>query len=104
MRTKSRIVPVSLANGTVVQVVATVTSAEEDVSDRLFQFSELVPAVEGLSADLLRVFQTLMPHKGTVEFGFQVAIESGKLTALLVKGAAQANVKVALEWVFGDSK
>lgn len=103
MKPRSRIIPVRLSNGAVIQAVATVTDPEEDVSFDIFDFSEITEAIEGMSAELVQVIRRAMPQKAIVEFGFQVGIESGKLTALLVKGSAQANVKVVLEWSFGDA-
>jgi len=38
-----------------------------------------------------------------VEFGLEVALESGQLTAVLVKGSAKANLKITLEWASNSS-
>jgi len=38
------------------------------------------------------------PSKATVKFGMELAVESGKLTAMLVKGSGKANLEISLEW------
>lgn len=38
-----------------------------------------------------------------MEFGLEVALESGQLTAVLVKGSAKANLKITLEWASNSS-
>jgi hypothetical protein len=38
------------------------------------------------------------PTKPSVEFAIEVGLESGKLTALWVKGTGTANLKIAMEW------
>jgi hypothetical protein len=44
-----------------------------------------------------RLLEKVKPKKASVEFGLEVAVESGKLTTLLVKGASTANLKITLE-------
>jgi len=50
-----------------------------------------------MTAALARV----KPDKAIVEFGVDVAVEGGGLTALLVKGKGTATLTVTLEWVAG---
>jgi Trypsin-co-occurring domain 1 len=33
-----------------------------------------------------------------VKIGFEVAVESGQLTALIVKGSGKANLEISMEW------
>jgi hypothetical protein len=46
----------------------------------------------------------LKPHKASVEFGLEVALEAGQLTALLVKGSGTSNLKITLEWSEASSE
>ena len=39
-----------------------------------------------------------MPTRASVEFGVEVAVDAGKLTALLVNGNTTGSLKVTLEW------
>jgi hypothetical protein len=58
----------------------------------------VMASIEAISGEVSDVLKRLEPQKATVEMGFEVAAESGQLTALLVKGSGKANVKVTLEW------
>jgi len=40
----------------------------------------------------------VQPKKATVEFGVEVRVKSGKLTALIVEGEGKGNLKITLEW------
>ena len=40
----------------------------------------------------------MQPKKATVEFGVEVTVKSGKLTALIVEGEGKGNLKITLEW------
>lgn len=55
-------------------------------------------AVEGLGQVVQEALISVKPDKASVEFGLDVGLESGKLTALWVKGTGKANLKITLEW------
>ncbi len=95
---RSEIVPVKLPSGLTVQVDATVIGSEEDVALKVPGIEGLCEAIEGLSASIIASLKKVQPRKATVEFGMEVALESGQLTALLVKGSGAASVRVTLEW------
>ncbi len=40
----------------------------------------------------------IQPDKVSVKIGLEIAIESGQLTALIVKGASKANFEISMEW------
>ena len=61
-------------------------------------FDRIVPAAQKLAKALATPITALHPTKATLEFGCSIGVESGQLTALLVKGSANANLKVSLEW------
>ena len=98
---RTEVVPVRLADGTVVRVQATALGGEEDVAFGVKSFEDVRKAVEGIAGEFGEVFKAVGPRKASVEFGVEVALESGKLTALLVKGSGTASMKVTLEW--GDA-
>jgi hypothetical protein len=63
------------------------------------EFGSSVRAVSGAVADaVLAGVGKLKPNKVALEFGCEVGMETGKLTAILVKGTAKANLKVTVEW------
>ncbi len=97
MDTRTAIVPVAVASG-IIQVEATVKSQEEDVAYGIPTIDGLTEAIEGLSGSILDALKRIQPKKATVEFGLEVGLESGKLTALLVKGTGTASINVTLEW------
>ncbi|WP_157621549.1 CU044_2847 family protein [Saccharothrix sp. NRRL B-16348] len=77
-------------------------SDEEEVSARLpslDDFTSSLSAITDTVSDAIAGgFRKIKPDKITLEFGFEVGVESGKLTAILVKGSAKANIKVVAEW------
>jgi Trypsin-co-occurring domain 1 len=94
-------VPVQAGDRTVyVEVVP--LDDEEEITARLFALEDFTGSIatvthavlDGVSAGLRKV----RPNKVTLEFGCEVGVESGKLTTVLVKGTAKANVKVTMEW------
>jgi Trypsin-co-occurring domain 1 len=42
--------------------------------------------------------QTVKPKQATVKFGMELAIESGQLTTVIVKGSGTGNLEITLEW------
>ncbi|AXB48444.1 hypothetical protein A4R43_12975 [Amycolatopsis albispora] len=75
---------------------------EEEVASRAFAFPEftasLTAVTQSVTDAVLNGFEKAKPGKVTVEFGCEVGVESGKLTAILVKGTGKANIKVTMEW------
>jgi hypothetical protein len=92
------LIPLELDNGVTVYVEAKPTTKDEDVSFDVSKFSEFASALAGVASGIAASFERVKPDKLAVEFGCEVGYESGKLTAILVKGAGKANFKVSLEW------
>ena len=59
---------------------------------------DLIEAIEGLGSLVNDSVKKLAPTKASVEFGIEIALESGKITALLCQGSAKANLKIVVEW------
>ena len=98
MTTRQELIPVTLANGAKIRVAATVLGGEEDVAFKLLSFEEVTKTIEGIADSLQPALQKVKPKKASVEFGLEVAVESGKLTSLLVNGSGTATLKITLEW------
>ena len=98
MESRTTIVPVLLPNGKEIRVEATLLPGEEEVSFKALPVAEIFDAVEGIAQAVVTTFQKVKPRKATVELGLEVGLESGHLTALLVKGTGTANLKLTLEW------
>ncbi len=98
MELRREIVPVQLANSVTMRVEATLLGSEEDVAFNILPFQEVSDAIESIASTFTTTLEKVKPKKASVEFGLEVAVESGKLTTLLVKGASTANLKITLEW------
>jgi Trypsin-co-occurring domain 1 len=94
---RSETVPVQLPNGSIVKIEVTVIG-REDVSFSAIQFQPIADAIEGVIQMIATPIQKVKPKKATVKFGMELAIESGALTAVIVKGSGKANLEITLEW------
>jgi hypothetical protein len=95
-----QLVKADLGQGRVIQIeVQSASDPEANVSIRdVVSFSGLVDSIEGIAESMTEALRKAKPDKATVEFGVDVGVESGGLTALLVKGTGTATVKITLEW------
>jgi hypothetical protein len=93
----SETIPVKLVNGETIYVQATVIG-EEDVSFDVLPLLDISQPLEAIATTLMEPIRKVKPKKASIEFGLEIAVESGKLTALWVKGTGTANLKVTLEW------
>jgi hypothetical protein len=97
-RTKSEIITTQLPNGAKVLVQATVVGGREQVVSGIHSFQDVNDAIEGIAESVIAIWEKVKPNKASVEFGVQIGFESGKLTAMLVKGSGSADLKVTMEW------
>src|SRR5262245_50222299 len=100
MPTREKIIHVELSDGTQVAMRATVLNPEQPVAafDKVLPFTQVTEIITGVAGELATALRTVKPDKASVEFGIEVAIETGQLTALLVQGTSTANLKITLEW------
>lgn len=96
----SEIISVELEEGISISIQATPLGGQELVGalPGPHVFKEVTDTVESLARAMVGTLKKAKPRTATVEFGLQIGIESGKLTALLVKGTGNANLKLTLEW------
>jgi hypothetical protein len=90
-------IPVQLPNGSIIKVEVANTG-RQDVSFDVKQFQPVADAIEGVVQMIAVPIQKAKPKKATVKFGMEMAIESGQLTALIVKGSGKGNLEITLEW------
>ena len=95
---KTEIVPMTLENGATISIEATLVGGEEDVAFTPFPFHEVTYALEGIAESLEKTLRHIKPQRASIELGVAFGIESGVLTAILVKGTGTANLKIMLEW------
>ncbi len=91
---------VELDDGTRIMVKASAKGGEEDVAeiDRILSFTNVTATIEGLAKTLNTAIAKVKPTKASVEFGIELGVESGQLTALVAQGSATTNLKITLEW------
>lgn len=98
----SQLVAVDMGEGRTILVDARADSDPDP--ERRVSISQKVPfdgvaeSIDAISSRILGALQRAKPDKATVEFGVDVAVESGQLTSMLVKGSGTATIKVTLEW------
>lgn len=96
-------VPMLLPNGVEIRVEASMSSDPESdvayspITDAL-HLDNIKGAIEGIAQLVTQAIEKVAPTKASVEFAIEVGLESGKLTALWVKGTGTANLKIAMEW------
>src|SRR5436189_5459297 len=95
---RTEIVKAELDNGTTIHIEATSLGGEERVACSIPSFKEVTDAVEGIAHAMVTTLKKVKPQQASVEFGLEIGVESGRLTALLVKGAGTANLKIILQW------
>jgi hypothetical protein len=67
-------------------------------ADGVFSFDGIRHALEEIGAQVVRAWQQVCPDEASVEFGLSVSAKSGKLTAVLVEGGADASLKITMKW------
>lgn len=90
-------VAVRLSTGATILVEAAVRG-EEDVASTTFSFDDVEASIVSISQSIKAALDKIRPSSASVEFGIEIEVESGKLTALLVKGTSRANLKITLNW------
>jgi hypothetical protein len=92
-------VPVELPNGATVRFEVASTGREKVAFDvKQFQFQPVADVIEGVVKMIAAPIQKVSPKKATVKFGMELAIESGSLTTVIVKGSGKGNLEITLEW------
>ena len=93
------LVKVDLGDGRVVAVEAQNVSPEKPVGiGEVLSFDGLSKSIEAIAERMTATLDHVRPDRAAVEFGVDVGVESGALTALIVKGTGTATIKVTLEW------
>ncbi len=90
-------IDVTLEDGTIIKF-ETSSLGKEDVSITSRPIKELCNSIESIVAAIYQPLKNSKATKASVKFGIDVALESGQLTALIVKGNTKANLEITLEW------
>lgn len=70
----------------------------EGLGGRLPDLSAVTEALASFAGQIGDALHRAAPDRATVEFGCQLGLDAGKLTALVVQGSAHASLRVTLEW------
>ncbi|MCT4351921.1 hypothetical protein M5362_02070 [Streptomyces sp. Je 1-79] len=70
----------------------------EGLGDRVPDLSGITRALSSFAGQLGQALHQAAPDRATVEFGCELGLDAGGLTALIVKGSSSANLRVTLEW------
>ncbi|WP_406065522.1 hypothetical protein OG462_39525 [Streptomyces sp. NBC_01077] len=70
----------------------------EGLGGRLPDLSAVTEALAAFAGQIGDALHRAAPDRATVEFGCQLGLDAGKLTALVVQGSANASLRVTLEW------
>ena len=94
------LVKADLGDGRLVHVeVRTSGDPETDVrTGDVLSIDGFIDSVDGIAQSVASTLRRVRPDRATVEFGLDVGVEAGGLTALLVKGTGAATLKLTLEW------
>ena len=93
------LVKVDMGEGRVVAVEARNVSPEQPVGIRdVLSFDGVADSIKAVADRVTAALDDVKPDRAAVEFGVDVAVESGALTGLIAKGTGSATLKVTLEW------
>ncbi|HLP89739.1 MAG TPA: CU044_2847 family protein [Nostocaceae cyanobacterium] len=95
---RTEIVTAKLPNGKSVKIEANLLGGEEEVASKILSFGDISDVIEGIAVAIATPLQQIKPTKASIKLGLELAVESGKLTTLIVKGSSKANLELCLEW------
>lgn len=101
MSDTTEIALLELPNKTIVHAEVTLLGGEEEVSFEFLRAEDIKGVLEGIASMIESSVEKLRPTKTAVEFALELAVASGKLTALIAQGSGKASLKVKLEWGTG---
>jgi|SRR5580698_10002163 hypothetical protein len=94
----TRVISAKLADQTIIKIETSQVTGEEKIAARPFDFSQVANSISSIVDSLRASIDNAKAKKATIEFGVEIGVESGQLTALIVKGSGKANLKITLEW------
>jgi hypothetical protein len=89
-------IPLHLSDGTKLKIEGSI-SGIEDVAFKEFPFEEVVKPIKAIANAIDDMLEGAKIDKAIIKFGLEVAIESGSLTAMIVKGSSKGNLEITIE-------
>jgi hypothetical protein len=82
-----------------IRIMATPADIDQKIGiTDVFDFREVCDGLSEIINAIGEKLESAKAKKTVVEFGLEVGVEAGHLTALIAKGSATANLKITLEW------
>ena len=93
------LISAQLPDGGMVSVRAVNLGGATDVGalDQL-SLKDVADSIQQIAATIGEALKKAAPKRASITFGIEVAVQSGKLTSLLVQGSGTATLNVTLEW------
>jgi len=97
---RTKPITVKLDDKTTIQFETTLQRGEKDISDEkiIMEYEKFSMSVEKIASKTLEPLKKLNAKKVTLKMGLSLGLESGAITAMLVKGTGNANMEVTIEW------
>ncbi len=106
---ESKVITIGLDNEKEIKIQATklgeLVKNEYPVEERvgaipsIKDFNKVCDSIEAFASSLNTTISKVKPTKATVEFGLNIGVDnSNNISALIVSGNAEANLKISLEW------
>jgi hypothetical protein len=76
----------------------TVEIARGESVTKGFHLEDICSSVSEVAGSVMRSLKALETKRTVLEFGVEIAADTGVLTALIVKGSGKANLKITAEW------
>ena len=97
---RTKPITVKLDDKTIIQFETTLQRGEKDISDEkiIMEYEKFSMSIEKIASKTLEPLKKLNAKKVTLKMGLSLGLESGAITAMLVKGTGNANMEVTIEW------
>lgn len=89
-----------LDDNTTIQIETSLPKGEADISDEKLEleYKKFSLVAEKIASQTIEPLKKLKAKKVTLKMGLSIGIESGSLTAIIVKGTGNANMELSIEW------
>ena len=116
MNSNTKVIPVTLDNGSIIRIQATSIEEleveqpklgeeiESNVAIKIPSFDDITDSISGIAEKIKKSVETAAPTKVSVEFGIEVGWESGQFISMIAKGDGKVDFKITLEWEKKDLK
>ena len=97
---RTKPITIMLDNSTSIQFGTTIPRGEQDISDTkiVMEYEKFSASIEKIASQTIEPLKKLKAKKITLKMGLALGLESGGLTAMIVKGTGNANMEVTIEW------